>query len=47
MHERNAVSRFPLVELFVAVVDVVVLAGSVDVVVLVLVAADVAPGEDE
>jgi hypothetical protein len=52
MQERNALSRPPLVELFVAVVDVVVLGGIVDVVVLVFVVDDVAledewPADDE
>jgi hypothetical protein len=47
MHERNALNRPPVVELFVAVVGVVVLRGIVDVVVLVFVADDVALGEDE
>jgi hypothetical protein len=47
MHERNALNRPPVVELFVAVVDVVVLRGIVDLVVLVFVADDVALGEDE
>jgi hypothetical protein len=47
MQERNAVNRPPLVELFVAVVDVVVLGGIVDAVVLVPAADDVALGEDE
>lgn len=52
IQERNALNRPPLVELFVAVVDVVVLGGIVDVVVLVFVADDVTleeewPADDE